>query len=523
MPCPHFNITVVQRSQGRSAVAAAAYQSCGRIYSDYDMKWKNYTYKKKELVHEEILLPGNAPPEYADRQTLWNAVEGVENQWNTQLARRFVITLPKELSHEENIRLAREYIQKQFVSKGMIADLCIHDKGDDNPHAHVLLTLRAMDEQGRWLPKCHKEYVLDENGERIKMPNGRWKSLRVNTVDWNEQKYGEIWRHEWETIQNRYLEAAGRTERIDMRSFERQGNPHAPQIHLGPAVSAMERKGIETNIGNLNREIVETNRLYDAIRNAIRQLQSWLIELKEKLKTEEPEQTPESGNLIGILLDYMNQRKANRSDWSQCGKNKAAVNDLNRVSHAMIFLRENGIQTVHDLGIHLNQTGEQAKDLKSRINANNKRCRDIDALIEAAATVEKYRPLHDQYAKIGWKAKKEKFAEEHADDLKKYNSAFRLLKKFDATLPLDSKALRSEQKNLRKENAELTTELKAVQEQLEELKLVRWCVRQVIPDALPTISADGKKFVREALEANQRKAKLQEEQKAVHQKQEQER
>ena len=114
----------------------------------------------------------------------------------------------------------------------MIADFAIHDKGDGNPHAHILLTLRAMDEHGRWLPKARKVYDLDENGERIQLPSGNWKCHKENTVDWNDQKYAEVWRHSWETITNRYLEAAGRPERVDLRSFERQGIQQIPTCLL---------------------------------------------------------------------------------------------------------------------------------------------------------------------------------------------------------------------------------------------------------------------------------------------------
>ena len=222
IPCPHFKITIVKRSQGQSAVAGAAYQSGERLFSEYDQKTKFYN-KKKELVHAEIMLPSHAPPGYADRATLWNAVEAVENQWNSQLARRIVLAFPVEVPKEQYLKMIREFCQEQFVSKGMIADFAIHDKGDGNPHAHILLTLRAMDEYGKWLPKARKVYDLDENGERIRLPSGNWKCHKENTVDWNDQKYAEVWRHGWETITNRYLEAAGRPERVDLRSFERQG------------------------------------------------------------------------------------------------------------------------------------------------------------------------------------------------------------------------------------------------------------------------------------------------------------
>ena len=188
IPCPHFKITIVKRSQGQSAVAGAAYQSGERLFSEYDQRTKFYN-KKKELVHAEIMLPSHAPPGYADRATLWNAVEAVENQWNSQLARRIVLAFPVEVPKEQYLPMLKEFCQEQFVSKGMIADFAIHDKGDGNPHAHILLTLRAMDEHGRWLPKARKVYNLDENGERIQLPSGNWKCHKENTVDWNDQKY----------------------------------------------------------------------------------------------------------------------------------------------------------------------------------------------------------------------------------------------------------------------------------------------------------------------------------------------
>ena len=183
MPCPHNEITIVQRSQRQSAVAAAAYQSGEKLFCEYDQQVKHYP-EKRGIVHNEILLPANAPPEYADRNTLWNAAEAVEKQWNSQLARRWVLTIPREIPPDQYAVLVREFCEQQFVSKGMIADFAIHDPHPPghNPHAHVLLTMRAMDEHGKWLPKSRKVYDLDENRERIKLPSGRWKSHKEDML-----------------------------------------------------------------------------------------------------------------------------------------------------------------------------------------------------------------------------------------------------------------------------------------------------------------------------------------------------
>ena len=337
IPCPHFKITIVKRSQGQSAVAGAAYQSGERLFSEYDQKTKFYN-KKKELVHAEVMLPSHAPPGYADRATLWNAVEAVENQWNSQLARRIVLAFPVEVPQEQYLSMIKEFCQEQFVAKGMIADFAIHDKGDGNPHAHILLTIRAMDEHGKWLPKARKVYDLDENGERIRLPSGNWKCHKENTVDWNDQKYAEVWRHSWEVVTNRYLEAAGRPERVDLRSFERQGIQQIPTVHLGPAAHQMEKRGVETFLGNLNRDIRAANSLMQSIRSAIRGLQRWIADLNEKkqLLLDALEKAKEP-MLSDLLVDYFNLRNEQRSDWSGKAKLKCTVRDFEEVKQAVDY------------------------------------------------------------------------------------------------------------------------------------------------------------------------------------------
>ena len=327
MPCPHNEITIVQRSQRQSAVAAAAYQSGEKLFCEYDQQVKHYP-EKRGIVHNEILLPANAPPEYADRNTLWNAAEAVEKQWNSQLARRWVLTIPREIPPDQYAVLVREFCEQQFVSKGMIADFAIHDPHPPghNPHAHVMLTMRAMDEHGKWLPKSRKVYDLDENGERIKLPSGRWKSHKEDTVDWNDQKYCEIWRHEWEVIQNRYLEANDRPERVDLRSYARQGLDIVPTVHEGVAVRQMEKRGIQTNIGNLNREIRAANNLMKSIRQLIHNLKGWITELGEKRKELLAQKAAEEATLLpNLLMKYMEIRKEERNRYKKQKKKVARI------------------------------------------------------------------------------------------------------------------------------------------------------------------------------------------------------
>jgi len=178
----HLSIKIISRGKGRSAVAAIAYRAGERITNEYDGYTHDYT-KKSGVIDTQILLPDHAPVEYKDRTTLWNAVEKIESNSNAQLAREIELSLPVELSIEQNISLSREYAQKHFVQQGMCADICIHDKSDGNPHAHIMLTIRPIEQNGSWGAKSRKEYILDDNGERIKLPSGEWKSHKVYTVD----------------------------------------------------------------------------------------------------------------------------------------------------------------------------------------------------------------------------------------------------------------------------------------------------------------------------------------------------
>lgn len=139
MPVPHLEIRIVQRSKGSSAVAGAAYQAGEKIFSEYDQKFKDHRRKQKEVVYTEIMLPTNAPSEYADRATLWNSAEEVEKQWNSQLARRFVVALPREVPLEMCPQMLQEYCQEHFVSKGMCCDFAIHDPDPSGHNPHCTL------------------------------------------------------------------------------------------------------------------------------------------------------------------------------------------------------------------------------------------------------------------------------------------------------------------------------------------------------------------------------------------------
>ena len=254
----HCNISIVSRGKGKSAVAAAAYRSGEKLTNEWDGMTHDYT-RKGGVVHTEIMLPPHAPPSFSDRSTLWNSVELYEKAGNAQLAREIDAALPIELSREEQIRLVREYCSSQFVSRGMCVDYAIHDTGKGNPHCHIMLTMRPLDERGAWAAKSQKEYDLDENGERIRLPSGRYKTHKVDLTGWNDKGNALLWRKAWADISNAYLERAGSPERIDHRSNAERGIGEIPTVHMGVAACQMEKKGIATEKGELNRNIANVN------------------------------------------------------------------------------------------------------------------------------------------------------------------------------------------------------------------------------------------------------------------------
>ena len=507
MPCPHNEISIVQRSNRQSAVAAAAYQSGEKLFCEYDQEVKHYP-EKRGIVHNEILLPANAPPEYADRSTLWNAAEAIEKQWNSQLARRWVLSIPREIPPDQYAALVRDFCNQQFVSKGMCVDFAIHDKGDGNPHAHVMLTMRAMDERGKWLPKSRKVYDLNENGERIKLPSGRWKSHKEDTVDWNDRKYCEIWRHEWEVIQNRYLEANDRPERVDLRSYARQGLDIVPTVHEGAAVRQMEKRGIQTNIGNLNREIRAANRLMKSIRQLIHNLKGWIAELGEKRKALLAQKAAEEATLLpNLLMKYMEIRKEERKDWTRAGQNRGTSQDLKAVSEALSYLRQKGLSTVEDLEAFLESSGKSAADYRSQMKPKEARSKVIDGLLSARTDCKECKPVYEKYQKIFFKKTKEKFNQEHPE-VARYAKAAAYLAKHPDDKDSTQKKLQEEQETLLEEIAALKTPLIEVQADLKKLRDIRYWVRKATPGTEESKEPPKKQPIKEVLQdkADEKKA-----------------
>ena len=382
----HCSIKITSRGKGRSAVAAAAYRAGEKITNEYDGKIHDFT-RKGGVVHSEILLPDNAPAEYKDRAVLWNAVEKIEKAKNAQLAREIEIALPAELSLLENKSLVRDYVKRNFVSAGMCADICIHDKKDGNPHAHILLTMRPFTERGEWGTKQKKEYILDGRGNKIYDPKKRqYKCKSVPSTDWNEQTKAEEWRAAWAETANRYLEKLNHTERIDNRSYERQGIEQVPTIHLGAAASQMEKRGIRTERGDINREIQVTNQKLRELKARLVKLQNWVKE--EAANTEPP-----------TLADVIQSILSRRGQDGQSSRYQT-IGNLRNTSKVLNFLTANKIFDMAGLNEKVNAMVGKQYDMRDKLKKVERRMATLDEHIQHSGNFKAYRGVKAQYQKL---------------------------------------------------------------------------------------------------------------------------
>lgn len=282
MPIYHLSIKNVSRSSGSSAVGCSAYRS-GEKLTDRETRIIHDFTRKGGVVHTEMILPQNAPKEYANRETLWNAVQKVEKSADARLAREFEVALPRELPTDKQREIVHNFAQS-LADEGMCVDVGIHDKGDGNPHAHIMTTTRAIKENGEWAPKEKKVYALDENGEKIPVidpktgeqkigAKGRkmWQRVTVQANDWNKTEKVEEWRERWADECNKYLEAE---HKIDHRSYARQGIDQEPTIHEGYIARQIEKNGGISEKCEHNRAVKE--------RNVIRRFLSTQIGMVEK-------------------------------------------------------------------------------------------------------------------------------------------------------------------------------------------------------------------------------------------------
>ncbi len=482
----HFHVTQIKRSAGSSAVASAAYRAGERLHSERYDEINDFT-QKRGVLFSDILLPPQAPEEYVDRETLWNAVEKAEKRPDAQLAYSFDIALQNEFTTEENMVMAREFLEENFVKRGMIVDYAVHDPdkgkgGIQNPHFHVMCPIRPINENGTWGNKQKQVPLLDENGGRIwDEKQKRWKYMAVPTTDWGSPETLETWRQNWCELCNKKFKEKGLDTRIDWRSYERQGVELLAQVHEGPAVRAMEAKGIPTNKGDYNRWVRASNSLIKAIREKLKELLAWVGSAEKELSE------PESPQLREILMDYMEIQKAGAENFSRYGKRKASITTLKDVAEAAAYLEENNIATLEQLEGRMGNLSNEVDRLNNSMKAKNARMKILREAIRQVPVYKDNLPIYQEMgkSKYRYKTAKDKYRADHESQLKLFYRSRRILKEAGMPAEFSQKVVEGWKEELEKLQSDYEKEyakLKPVREEQRKMSHIQYCVNRVIKE-----------------------------------------
>lgn len=486
----HTHVDIVARSKGHSVIAKAAYNARDKLQDEYYGKTHDYS-KKEDLVFSKIFLPEHIPKEFSNREYLWNEVEKIEKSKNSQLARNLLFTLPRELNEQDRIKLISEFIEENFTSKGMIADCNIHNPmasdHEEQPHAHILLTLREIDEKGNWKPKCRKEYILDENGEKIKLKSGNYKSRKVNLNDWNEPDKAKEWRENFSKKANEYLARNNINKRIDPRTFKEQGREELPQIHLGTSSYQMEKKGIQTERGNQNRKIIALNLEFRKLKEELSKLTSWIGSLLGSLqvkydeykqeKKEEYENKAELFNLYEYISIYYDLQGEKARKLNPYASNKKIGADLRRFSKARIYLKGNNLKTIADLQEKISTLQSQNKKISQDIKAKTTRIENLNKCFAYADIIKDNKKVFEE-----WNSKslfKDSFYNSHKDEIDKYKRARAILEKITGSSAIKSKDWKKEIRTLEDEISRLNRQSQSIKEEYESINHIKYAVEVV--------------------------------------------
>ena len=467
----HTHVDIVARSKGHSVIAKAAYNARDKLQDEYYGKTHDYS-KKTDLVFSKIFLPEHIPKEFSSREYLWNEVEKIEKSKNSKLARNLLFELPRELNEQDRIKLISEFIEENFTSKGMIADCNIHNPmasdHEEQPHAHILLTLREMDSEGKWKPKCRKEYILDENGEKIKLKNGNYKSRKVNLNDWNEPDKAKEWRENFSKKANEYLARNNINKRIDPRTFEEQGREELPQIHLGTSSYQMEKKGIQTERGNQNRKIIDLNLEFRKLKEELSKLTSWI------------------GSLIGSLqVKYDEYKQEKKEEY----ENKAELFNLYEYisiyydiqgEKARIYLKDNNLKTIADLQEKISTLQSQNKKISQDIKAKTARIESLNKCFIYTDIIKDNKQVFEE-----WSSKslfKDSFYNSHKDEIDKYKRARAILEKITGSSAIKIKDWKKEIQSLESEISKLNRQSQSIKEEYESINHIKYAVKTVNED-----------------------------------------
>ena len=386
--------------------------------------------------------------------------------------------LQKDMSRLHGLTAARTLAALQSLYEKRLAT---YPRTDSQYITHDDLdTLRDLAKgpgRGAWAAKSKKEYDLDENGERIRLPSGRYKTHKIDLTGWNDKDNTLLWRKAWADYTNDFLERNGSPERIDHRSNAERGIDEIPTVHMGVAACQMEKKGIATEKGELNRNIQKANRLIREIRAQIGKLKEWIADLFKARETA-PKQPPQSPNLANLLMKYLSVQREKSRKYSQSWQRQHATDELKTIAAAVNYLSEHGISNLDELDASLSSVSDKAFSIREGMKTAEQRMKELQKLMEYGRNYQTYKPIQDEYRQIRWKGKQEKFAEARRAELTLWDAANRYL---HAHLPEGVKTLpisawEKEYTALKAQREAEYDTLKETRAEVAELQKIRRCV-----------------------------------------------
>lgn len=467
----HFHVEQISRGKGQSVVASAAYRAGEKLHDNYYGETIDYT-RKGGVIVTEIMTPDYVPESLHERERLWNEVESIEKHPKAQLAYSFDIALMNELTQEENWELSKHFVQENFLARGMICDVAFHEPEKDgvpNPHIHVICPIRPMNEDGTWGDKQRREYLVDENGEPILDGKGKQKYNAVSTTDWGKPETLNEWRRNWAELVNATFREKGIEVSIDNRSYREQGIDLIPQIHEGPHVREMEKKGIRTEKGELNRFIKEINHGISSLRKKLKEIIEIITKISEELKEEK--ERAKAPSLADCLISYIDARNEKARSYTY-GQSKARIANTKLLSSMLIYLQENNICTIDELLQHAEEKRGVLQNLGESGNQKKTRISEIKEILRYDAWYKAGLPIMREIEKAKFTKKKEVIKAEHADTLNRFYVARRILTERGLIDKVDVASLQKEVAELvagaRKEYDEYKSLSKDIK-QLEEI------------------------------------------------------
>lgn len=455
MALHHFHLAHISRGSGQSAVAAAAYRAGECLHDNYYGLVHDYT-KKGGVILSEIMLPPDAPERFIDRETLWNEVEQIEKNGKAQLAFSFDIALQNELTIEENIEMARRFIMENFVSRGMICDVAFHNPGKDpgdiqNPHFHVLVPMRPLNKNGTWGTKQHREYVLDNDGNRVKGPDGKWLFNAVKNTDWSDPETLVKWRANWAETVNETFAEKGIAARIDHRSYEERGIDDLPQVHEGPKVRAMEKRGIRTDKGDWNRLVKSLNTGIKKLLLVFKNILSDIDEMKKERAAEREKNATALLEAKEKRNDFWDAIEEYRADIDEKYKYARHTWKSKKALELMTFIYNNQITEVEGFEKIVTEMYSRLSELQADVKKRQERRSEINTLLRRQEEYKKYLPVYKAWFDISNPAKKDKYAKEHERELTLFRIAERELKEHFPDKKFPKKELLAEKTAIEKE------------------------------------------------------------------------